>query len=158
MPWVSPGLAEADTAPAERPRNREPRCIFSVTESVCSPEFLGMGSLDCVFLQLVFYQGCYQTTVTLREKSISAFCWFSCSHTRTRGSVLSSLFIFTSWSLSQLCVHWLPSQPLLEMDSVTGLVVLSSPMEPASDARVPDFVQLFAMGIVHHFWSLTFFT
>ena len=96
---------QKQTCPRQRALGTESPGASFPTLSLLAPLGLGMGSLDCVFLQLVFYQVCYQTTITLREKSISVCYWFSCSHTRTRGSVLSSLFIFTSWSLPQLCIH-----------------------------------------------------
>lgn len=65
---------------------------------------------------------------------------------------ISSVFsLYLHFLESASALHPLASQALLKTDSVTELVVLSTPMEPALDTHVAAFVQLFAMGIVHHF-------
>ena len=127
------------------------------TLSLLAPlSFWGVGLLDWVFLQLVFHQVLSDHCNSEGKVCLSLLLILLLTHKDQRICSVISLYLHFLESASAL--HPLPSQPLVETDSVTGLVVWSSPMEPALDARVPDFVQLFAMGIVHHFWSLTFFT
>lgn len=146
---MSLGLAEADMPPAESPRNREPRCIFSDSEFACSPGF-GDGITRLCVSTVGFLPGVLSDHCNSEGKiHLSLLLILLLTHKDQGICSVFSLYLYFLESASAL--HPLPSQPLLKTDSVTELAVLSTPVEPALDAHVPDFVQLFAMGIVHHF-------
>lgn len=143
------GWQKQTCPPAESPRNREPRCIFSDSEFACSPGF-GDGITRLCVSTVGFLPGVLSDHCNSEGKiHLSLLLILLLTHKDQGICSVFSLYLYFLESASAL--HPLPSQPLLKTDSVTELAVLSTPVEPALDAHVPDFVQLFAMGIVHHF-------
>lgn len=128
--------------------------LFHLFLYACSSECFGMGSLDSVFLKLVFYQEYYRPFLFWGKKTIATFYKVSHSHTRMRWSVISPSFTFRK--LPQLCIHGF-------LVSVTGWItdwichVVDTPLELALDVCAPEFAQLLASGVVDHFWGLSLF-